>query len=55
MKGKKLIAAVAALVVVIAAAYFAYSRLSADNAPAQIQENQQNAESVEQDGENKLG
>ena len=54
MKGKKLIAAVVALVVVIAAAYFAYSRLSADNAPAQIQENKQNAESVEQDGENKL-
>lgn len=54
MKGKKLIAAVVALVLVIAAAYFAYSRLSADNAPAQIQENQQNAESVEQDGENKL-
>ena len=54
MKGKKLIAAVVALVLVIAAAYFAYSRLSADNAPAQIQENKQNAESVEQDGENKL-
>lgn len=54
MKGKKLIATVVALVLVIAAAYFAYSRLSKDNAPAQIQENQQNAENVEKDGEQEL-
>lgn len=54
MKDKKFIAAVVCLVLVIAIASFAYSRLSKDNAPAQIQENQQTAESVEQDGENEL-
>ena len=47
MKGRKLIIAAAALVLVIVAAAIAYPRLSAANAPEQIQENRQDAESVE--------
>ena len=51
MKGKKLIAAVAALILVIAGASFAYAKLSEQNRPAQLQENNTPAEDVDIDSE----